>query len=167
MNTANELESFLTAIEENNSELEDHSVFVTAHNGMAENMQEIDALYVIESDLRDRAVHIHVTWELISPKRPKEIKVDYLTDGNLFKRLRLQVVQKFLDNIADGDYCKRNVEMGLIRLRGWSQLHAVSGVSEVLNATLGRDAMVIISFLEGNEFYKDDDLTYENAWGSW
>lgn len=152
----------LDAIEEEGSP--DNDVFVVAHNGMSEDMQEIDALYIIESDLKQRSAIIHVTWETKSPKEPKEITVEYLKDVQRYKTRRKEVVRRFRENLADGDYCKRDMEMGMIRLRGDQQLY---GVAEVINGTLGRNAAIVLAFLEGGEDYASTDLTYDNSWGTW
>lgn len=162
-----ELDAFIdeagTGAESANEDL----VFIVAHNGMSENMQEIDALYIIESEYHNRSVHIHATWEVKTPKEPKDITVEYLTDKEMFRKLRIEKARKFRSNLADGDYCKRDMDMGLVRLRGHQHLWQCAGVMEVINSTLGRNAAVIASFLEGNETYASDDLTYDNSWGSW
>lgn len=162
-----ELASFLGEVEANNEMADEGIVLVVAHNGMSENMQEIDALYIIESKSNNRAVHIRVTWEVKTPRNPKDIVVEYLTDSNTFKKLRMDATRKFRDNLADGDYCKRDMDMGLVRLRGRQQLRKTGGVAENLTGTLGRNAAAIISFLEGGDSYLNDDLTYDNSWGSW
>ena len=162
-----ELDSFLEEVNENNLAIDEGAIFVVAHNGLSEDMQEIDALYIIESKPNDRAVHIRVTWEVKNPKEPKDIAVEYLVDANVFEKLRWDVSRKFRQNLADGDYCKRDTDMGLVRLRGNQYLHQCGGVAENLVGTLGRNAASIISFLEGDESYADTDLTYDNSWGSW
>lgn len=139
--------------------------FVVAHNGMSEDMQEVDALYIIET--ANRAAHIHVTWDVSAPKTPKLIQIEYLTDDDSIKRRRIESVRKFRGDLASGDYCKRDMELGLVRLRGWQKLHAPGGVVENIYGTLGRHAAAIVSFLEGGDMYLQHDLSYDNSWGTW
>lgn len=166
-----ELEQHLDQIEADNTDseirMDDGSVFVVAHNGMSEDMKEIDALYIIESEMLHRSAIIRVTWETATPKEPKDITIEFCTDVETFRKRRIEEARKFRGELADGDYCKRDMDMGLIKHRGYCTLEQPGGVADNLTSTLGRHAASVIAFMKGSDKYKAEDLSYDNSWGSW
>lgn len=142
-----------------------NSVLTIAHNAMTADMKEIQLFAFIEATQRDRAVIIHATWSLSAPKEPSKIVIDYLLDFNEFKNRRIQASREFRNR--EGQYCKRDFDLGLIRATGHSQLHKPGGVADIVYGTFGRNALSIIGFLQGYDKYKAQDLTYNNEWGAW
>lgn len=162
-----ELCDFLNQVEDDNQKPTEGSIYVAAHNGMSEDMKEIDALYVIENAHFERAVVIYVTWEVAHPKEPKNIEIDFEVDVNKYRKRRIEETRKFRRELACGDYCKKDMDMGLIKHRGYSELDREGGVVDVLTSTLGRHAASIIAFLQGSDTYQAVDLSYDDSWGSW
>lgn len=165
-----DLEVHLDQIEKANAEVrlgEDGYVFVVAHNGMSEDMKEIDALYIIENEALKRSVIIRATWETATPKEPKDIAVEFCTDIKSLHKRRIEESRKFRGELADGDYCKRDMDMGLLRHGGHSAFDQPGGVADNLTSTLGRHAASVIAFIHGSDKYTEEDLSYDNSWGSW
>lgn len=148
---------------------EEDDLYVTASSGMKDDMQSIDAIIGIESVKGDRHVLIVVTWKANNLKEPSSIHVQYEPcSQHQFRNILNDAILNFGDKLNEGGYCRRDLELGLLRYKGFQNLsNPRRNFKEAILTTLGRHAHIIVDFLNGGDDYKKLDLTYSNLWGAW
>lgn len=147
---------------------EDHTaLFVAYFNGMTDDLKEIHAGMTIQATKSLRSVFIDVTWATSNGKEPKAINILYSTDEDGFMNFNQGEMIEFRKKVMNGEYCKRDFDMGLSHYKGNQWLETANGLGEAMYACLGRNAHFIVDFLQGGEKYKEVDLTYNNQWGAW
>ena len=147
---------------------EGHTALFVAHfNGMTDDLKEIHAGIAIQATKSLRSVFVDVTWATSNGKEPKAINILYSTDEDGFMNFNQGEMIEFRKKLMNGEYCKRNFDMGLSRYEGNQWLETANGMGEAMYACLGRNAHFIVDFLQGGEKYKEVDLTYNNQWGAW
>ncbi|HEO0817066.1 hypothetical protein WKH82_08480 [Acinetobacter baumannii] len=155
---------------ENNTtsnESDDNAVLVTGYNAMTVDMKYLCSCFAIEAPLRDRIVVIKAQWELSSPRNPIEIDILYNQNPDELKEFGKKHTFGFRDEVLNTDGFDKEMGIGLVRCRGYSQLFAEGGVADQLNSYYGRHASIIIAFLEGKEDFDKIDMSYDDSWGSW
>lgn len=156
----------MSVIEMLRDEFENNMAIVKGYNSVTSDMKHLRSCFAIEMEGQSRLCVVQARWELAKPLKPIEVKTYYYTDPKDIEHFGLEHIYAFRDE-AMTDAHQKEMNIGLMKCKGTTPIHAESGVVHQINTYYGRHAPSIVAFLEGKEDFDKIDTSYDNSWGAW